>query len=371
MRRTKLALWFALGCTLFLGAGCDASEGSADGAPAPVDVIARRDSGPAPRKDLGSWPDLGPAPDAADPGVDAGGWWVGFDGGARDDVPGAEPPAAIIVDEGDEVIPQTNLHLSPNPNRFAPERAVRWRWRVAQPVGSQSVFVPSPTVPTPTFEANVAGVYEFFLDAWDDAGEPVATTASFFVSVIPDEAIHIELLWDTPGDPDQTDTGPFAGSDMDLHFVHARAPSAPDARDLDGDGRGDPYFDQPWDCYWFNPHPDWGEFGSARDDDPGLDRDDTDGAGPENINLNVAEDGIVYQVAVHYWDDHSHGASFATVRVYLYGALAYEVADFWLVNRDLWCVAYVLWPAGVVEPCARDDGNPRVTPHYQHPMFFD
>ena len=31
----------------------------------------------------------------------------------------------------------------------------------------------------------------------------------------PDEDIHLQLVWDTPGDADQTD---LDGSDVDLHF---------------------------------------------------------------------------------------------------------------------------------------------------------
>ena len=49
-----------------------------------------------------------------------------------------------------------------------------------------------------------------------------------------------------------------------------------------------------FDCFWFNAHPNWGSFDPSVDDDPGLDRDDTDGAGPENLFLvtkSCLEDG--------------------------------------------------------------------------------
>ena len=158
---------------------------------------------------------------------------------------------------------------------------------------------------------------------------------------------------------------------MDLHFIHPSAPSEVGAPDLDEDGEPDPYFSQPYDCFWFNPHPDWGDFGSAVDDDPGLDRDDTDGAGPENVNLAVPENDARYEIAVHYWNDHGYGAAFVTVRVYIYQSLVYELANVRLINHDLWCVAFVDWPTGQVTLCEAPGGGYRITPNYQHPMFFN
>jgi hypothetical protein len=66
-----------------------------------------------------------------------------------------------------------------------------------------------------------------------------------------DDDIVIELVWDTPGDQDQTDTGSGAGSDLDLHFRH------PDG----------PWQDSVWDCNPSNPNPNWDNPGDS-DDDP-------------------------------------------------------------------------------------------------------
>lgn len=197
-------------------------------------------------------------------------------------------------------------------------------------------------------------------------------TAEYTVSVIPDEAIHVELLWDTPGDPDQTDTGAYAGADLDLHFLHPDAPSDADAPDLDDDGAPDPYFDSLLDCYWLNPHPDWGEIeGTDGRDDPGLDRDDTDGAGPENLNLASPEDGARYEVAVSYRNDHGYGSSYATVRVYIRGGLAWESASVRLVSEDLWSVCTIDWPSGTVTAVLEEGGAQRITPSYHHPRLYD
>ncbi len=285
------------------------------------------------------------------------------------------PVAVIDCVEGDEVIPQTVLHLRGGDSFGAGGTGDirRWEWTVEQPVGSQSVFVPSNTFPNPTFEANIAGTYTFHLTVWDASDVPSCEVASYIVQVVPDEAIHIELLWTTPGDADETDTGPYAGSDVDLHFMHPNAPSDPYAPDLDADGMPDPYFDQPWDAFWFNPHPDWGAFGDAQDDNPGLDRDDTDGAGPENINLNVPEENKRYRVAAHYWDDHGYGPAYATVRIYIYAELVFEVPNVNLVNHDLWCVAFVDWPSAQISMCQAPGApsNYWITHGYQHPDFYN
>jgi len=274
------------------------------------------------------------------------------------------PTAVIQVAEGNEVIPQTVLHLYGDQS-YAATGIAKWDWLVDQPLGSQSVFIPSGTFPNPTFEVNVAGKYTFSLMVYDEQNVPSCAPDTFEVVVIPDEAIHIELLWHTPEDPDETDEGPEAGSDLDLHFTHPWAGGP----DLDGDGQPDGWFDQPFDCFWFNAHPEWGSFDPSIDDNPGLDRDDTDGAGPENINLNIPED-VLYKVGVHYWNDHGYGASYATVRVYIYSQLVLEVPDVKLVDSDMWEVCTVEWPSGKVQVVTDTAGQYKITPNYQNPFFF-
>jgi hypothetical protein len=276
------------------------------------------------------------------------------------------PTAVIVIQEGEQVIPQTNLHLFGDQS-FAPSGAIAsWKWSVEQPAGSASVFIPSDTFPNPTFETNTAGEYLYSLDVWDEAGVKSCIPYKQNVLVIPDEAIHVELLWHTPNDPDETDQGPEAGSDVDLHFLHDKfAASGPD---LDEDGKPDGWFDQPFDCFWFNAHPNWGSFDPSIDDDPGLDRDDTDGAGPENLNLNIPEN-TTYRVGVHYWSDHEYGPSFIMVRIYIYSNLVFEVTDVKLVNHDMWDVATVDWPSGKVT-LVQEEGQYKITPGYQNPFFF-
>ncbi len=285
------------------------------------------------------------------------------------------PVAVIACLEGEDAVPQTVLHLVGDRSfgQAGRESVVGWRWSVQQPDGSQSVFLPSDAVANPTFEANIAGTYVFHLTVWDDAGVPSCNVADYQVVVIPNEAIHIELTWQTPGDADETDSGRYMGSDLDLHFLHPLAPSDPDTADVDGDGAPDPYFDTFYDCFWFNIEPDWAIMGTDAPDNPSLDRDDRDGAGPENVNLGVPEEGLTYRVAVHYWDDNDFGPARATVRVYILSRLAFEVQNVMLRPRDLWCVAFIDWPSGRVRACQ----DPRITEptlwithDYENPDFL-
>ncbi|MEC9072062.1 MAG: choice-of-anchor D domain-containing protein, partial [Myxococcota bacterium] len=227
------------------------------------------------------------------------------------------PTAVIQVVQGEEVIPQTKLDLIGSQSYASSGGISKYQWTVQQPVGSQSFFVPSAAAADPSFTVNAAGMYVFELRVWDDNNEESCIAAQQTVVVNPDEAIHVELLWDTPNDPDQTNIGFEAGADLDLHFMHWFAVGC----DIDQDGAPDGWFDGVFDVFWYNDSPIWGSFDPWVDDDPGLDLDDTDGAGPENLNLNIPQDGGMYTVGVHYWNDHGFGPSTATVRIYIHGTL--------------------------------------------------
>ena len=136
-----------------------------------------------------------------------------------------------------------------------------------------------------------------------------------------DDDIVVELVWDTPDDPDQTDTGPGAGSDLDLHFRHPYGS----------------WQDPVWDCNPSNLTPDWGVSG-ANDEDPVMLRADNDGAGPEIVVLKQRED-VNYSVGIYYTSDNSYGPSWATVRIFIEGTLVYESTDMMLVIGEFWHVA--------------------------------
>ena len=256
------------------------------------------------------------------------------------------PEAKAVVAEGEQVMPQTVLHLN-GEGSLAPGGGTitKYKWTVKQPEGSQQSFVPGPNTAKTTFLANAAGKYTFCLDVWDNSSPELqsCTPACIEVLAIPSQALHVELVWKTPADKDETDTGPGVGSDMDLHFAHPLAQGP----DQDCDGEPDPWFSNPFDAFWFNNTPKWGS-AATEDDDARLDLDDTDGAGPENVNLNAPQGDVTtpvaYPVGVHYWNDFGFGESFATVKIYVLGKQVVELADQKLNSVDFWYVGKINWP---------------------------
>ncbi|MBI5610362.1 MAG: hypothetical protein HY902_15905, partial [Deltaproteobacteria bacterium] len=281
------------------------------------------------------------------------------------------PVPIITIMEGDTVTPQTILHIDGKQSYASVQTATitEFQWSVDQPKGSVGLILPNDKSAAVTFQPNVAGDYKFRLQIKDSTGKSSCAPAEKVVKVIPDQAIHVELLWKTPGDKDESDSGPGAGSDLDLHFAHQYAAG----QDYDKDGKPDPWFAGQYDCFWLNcgngNSVQWGSYDPNIDDDPHLDRDDTDGAGPENLNLTLPEDGRTYGVGVHYYNDFGLGPSVATVRVYIYGVLQYEVTSTNLVKSDLWYVANISWPDASIDAATGGGSGLFITHKYPAPSL--
>jgi hypothetical protein len=234
----------------------------------------------------------------------------------------------------------------------------RWEWTVvSRPDGSVSQIVEryddrrapadggtedDPTTPEAHFFVDLAGAYELELRVYDNLGQiscdPKAVQR-VVVEAVPDKDLHVQLVWSTPDDPDETDG---FGTDLDLHLRHQRA----------GESWGEAATE--WDCFFRNKTPDWGQVGDFGDD-PSLDIDDTNGAGPENINLSNPEDGVSYDIAAIYFRAEStfgqpdvpprtEHPSYATVRVYVRGEVVFELIDRELTRgSQLWHAARVQW----------------------------
>jgi len=275
------------------------------------------------------------------------------------------PTAVIKIPEGDTVVPQTTLNLDGTASFAQSGNIAKYRWEVDQPTGSVGLFKPNAQLPKVQFQPNVAGDYVFRLRVWDTANKESCQPAEKKVKVLPDQAIHVELLWNTPGDPDQSDEGPAAGADMDLHFAHPFGSGL----DFDGDKKPDPWFDPTYDAFWFNKNPEWGSYDPNVDDNPSLDRDDTDGAGPENLNLTLPENGMSYAVGVHYFNDFNKGPSTAEVRIYVYGQLQFKVKSDPIKKGDMWYVATIDWPSGNIAAKKPPKAGTKffVTQKYPHP----
>jgi uncharacterized protein YfaP (DUF2135 family) len=148
------------------------------------------------------------------------------------------------------------------------------------------------------------------------------------LEAISNKDIHIQLVWDTPGDPNRNNNH---GTDFDVHLLHPL-------------GR---WNHRPYDCFWQNMRPDWGVQGDPSDD-PSLDIDKVDGWGPENVNLSKPERGLSYGVGVHYFSHHGYGTRYATVRIFNSGELVTEMRRKRMVDQQFWHVADIAWPSEIV-----------------------
>lgn len=264
---------------------------------------------------------------------------------------GLAPPPPVVqvacaavakVKQGQAVIPQTLLELDAAASVPPTGSTITtYKWSVKQPLGSNQPLLPSPDVANPTLQANVVGTYTFCLSVWSSDGSKSCKDACIDVYVFPANAIHVELLWDTPADADQTD---WQGADVDLHFGHLPGKGP----DLDCDSQPDVWFDNSADCFWFAKAPTWGPVDSKAADDPTLDLDDTTGAGPENLNVDQPEIGAGYAIGVHYWDDHKMGTSLATVSIFIQGNLVNKIEKTPMDRADMWYVGKLNWPNTLV-----------------------
>ena len=97
------------------------------------------------------------------------------------------------------------------------------------------------------------------------------------------------------------------------------------------------WFSRPFDCYFKNPIPDWGQPDNP-EDNPFLDLDDFSGNGPENLSLRYPEDvsreyEADYKVGVHFYsqidriDGFQYGSVNAFLRIFIDGELAWDYSD--------------------------------------------
>lgn len=290
----------------------------------------------------------------------------------------------IRVEEGNEVIPQTVVHLSAKES-FAPFGAITdYIWSVTPPEGiSRPNFLPNAVSREPILSLDAVGVYTIGLKVRGEDGKSSGNLecpdARYDILVQPDEAIHVELTWisstlqASPTLPSLENEDPIEtvvkGADLDLHFAHENAIGP----DIDGDGELDPWFDTTWDVFWYNRHPQWGSLSPEVNDDPRLDRDDTEYGGPENLNFPLPESSVTYSIGVHYWKDHGMGLADATIRVFHFSDEIYSATLQDMDVLDMWWVGEIHWPEMEVIPFALEDEDglsvPRVTPNYVN-LFF-
>ena len=241
------------------------------------------------------------------------------------------PTAVVTVTEGSQVLPMTTLHLVGSKSTASNGASIAtYKWSVKPPAGGNGAFMPSATVSNPTLLAKTIGTYTICLEVTDSNGGKSCAPACEDVLVVTNSALTVELSWD-------------GKADLDLHFAHALA-TMPDS---DCDTFPDPWFSNPFDCFWFNPLPEWGNANSKLDN-PTLDLDNKDGTGPEELNLQQPEgtdkDPMAYSIGVHSFDGVGGGAVSASLAVYIQGALALQFSKVKIQPGAMWYVGKLNWP---------------------------
>jgi hypothetical protein len=149
-------------------------------------------------------------------------------------------------------------------------------------------------------------------DTDDNATDFVASQPTPGGAVLP--RVHIALRWDT----DDTD--------FDLRLLRGGATWS----DVDGGT-----------CYFGNRTPDWG-IADESADDPRLDRDDTEGFGPEFIDF-PAPPSDIYMVAAQYWGPDDGPITNATLSIFVDDALALSLTQSMNgTDRQYWAGAQII-----------------------------
>ena len=205
------------------------------------------------------------------------------------------------------------------------------------------------STPLSLFFIDLPGYYTAELRVRDQFGlDSIACRNSAIVTIVaqPDEAIQVQLLWEPVS---EIDIERERAADLDLHLTHPNATG---------------WFSQPYDCFFRNPEPDWGQLDNPQDN-PFLDLDDFSSTGPENLSLATPENtdilGGDYKVGIDYYsnidriDGFEYGTVKAFVRIFINGDLAWDYTDggdpgFKEMSEmtHFWEAASISWPSGEV-----------------------
>ncbi|MFZ9887589.1 MAG: hypothetical protein ACO3JL_08805 [Myxococcota bacterium] len=238
---------------------------------------------------------------------------------------GSSCPVAVaeVLEDDSAIEPLDTLRLFGGDSFTETEGAeiAEYRWRLAlRPPGSTATLS-TLAEPQTQITVDIAGIYEVCLEVEDSFGVRSCNDACTRLEVIPTDALHVQLVWDHPR------------ADLDLHLLR----------------EGGSAFTHEGDCYFSNRTPAWFEPAEAN---PTLDADDSEGYGPENINIESPLPGSRWRVLVHYWNSQTDGDPFAvaTLRLYAYGQLVGEYSHSFEEDEVLWQAVDVTWSTVVPTP---------------------
>jgi hypothetical protein len=201
---------------------------------------------------------------------------------------------------------------------------------------------------------DVAGKYVLQGQVTDSLGTINTNDCRLEFDAIPTDSLLVQATWGSSPD-----------SDMDLHMIRrnidgqychgSMGSGTPTAAQLAEPCNGANSDDQ--DCHFGNRNINWdGDGSNLSEGDPSLDVDDTNGFGPENINIDLALPGS-YLFGIANFDGSPDELNF--IRLYLFGQLAGEWSQ--SLSAEWFEPGVVHWPTTEgARPCLEDllDGDP-------------
>jgi hypothetical protein len=219
----------------------------------------------------------------------------------------------------------------------------RRAWTVTSaPLGSEAQPIPANAAKT-TFTPLLAGDYDLTYLIEDTAGRTASCETR--VTAIAEDALRIELVWNVDS------STALDLTDLDVHLLDSQAAT---------------WNDPTGDCYFktcLPPGLRWGDPIST-DDDARLDRDDTNGRGPENLNIRRPSSGVTYRLGVNYYQTKTAISANARVTVFCYGTNQAAFGPQELQLSQLWKVADISFDQASqtckVTPLASPSGGPLI-----------
>ncbi len=227
---------------------------------------------------------------------------------------GDEPPAGHAV-----VTVGSRVRLDGRASADAtPELELAYAWRLEAPEESAGPdLLPGADAAEVTFVPDVPGRYLATLEVWSEAtGQAGCEPLRVTVEALPRTTLRVSLTWED-------------AADLDLYVTRSEA---------DGEQFADhagPEADADQRCGPTGCSPDWGRPGVDADDPRHL-GDDTDGFGPEVVELPVLEADRSYRVGIRYTQPGRHATVVANVSVELPGGLEARVARLLWQHGAFW-----------------------------------
>jgi hypothetical protein len=236
-----------------------------------------------------------------------------------------EPLGGIFIKPLDDVVLSADESLA----SMSGGHITSFEWWIAEKPATSTVQLTTPAAMTTRFHfdssggqvsgIDVAGTYRIGLLITDAAGLVGEAELEFIARF--DVGLAIELTWDSPN------------YDYDLHVIKGSVPWCSASS-----------------CYYANCNansafvtlPEWDGVAGETTGDPRLVIDDLSGYGPEQISVEVPVDAV-YRVGVHAYSFSVSSPVWATIKIFVHGALAYEDTRDVSSGQSFWEPAEIDW----------------------------